>query len=185
MAWGQRLSRSARSEKARARKEKFTPSFERLESRDVPAVTVSLASGVLTITGSSGNDSIVLSQANGRVSISGVTSTYATTSINSVVINDGGGNDSVSLTGLKAQPWGKAVTVNSTGGDETVKLLDGRTCYFSGTNQQVATNSSGIVSLNGKSLDWFDLNVHDAALRQLLKTDYADRVLNRSEMLAV
>ena len=40
-------------------------------------------------------------------------------------------------------------------------------------------------TLNGKSLDWFDLNVHDAALRQLLKTDYGDRVLNRSDMLSV
>src|SRR5437868_13069020 len=97
MAWGQRLSRTARTEnKQRTRKTKFTPSLERLESRDVPTTAV-LSNGVLTITGTSGNDSIVLSQSNGRVQISGVTSTFATTSINSVVINDGAGSDSVSL----------------------------------------------------------------------------------------
>jgi hypothetical protein len=186
MAWGLRLSRSARSDKARPKKApRFKPGFEQLEARDVPTVTVSLASGVLTINGSTGNDSIVLSQSNGRVSISGITSTYASTSINSVVVNDGAANDSVTLNGLKAQPWSKAVTVNSSSGEETVKLLDGRTCYFSGTNQQLATNSSGVVSLNGKALDWFDLNVHDAALRQLLKTDFADKALNRNEMLGV
>ena len=34
MPWGQRLSRSARLDKARARTEKFTPSLEQLEARD-------------------------------------------------------------------------------------------------------------------------------------------------------
>lgn len=181
MAWFKRLSRTARTQKA-----KFTPSFEQLEMRDVPAVTIGLASGVLTIAGSSGNDSIVLKQSLGNVSVNGVTGSYAASSINSVVINDGGGNDTVSLVGLKAQPWSKAVTVNSSSGEETATLLDGRTAFFGGANQKLQISSAGGVLLNGKALDWFDLNVHDAALRQLLKTDYAaDHALSRAEMLAV
>src|SRR5260221_982413 len=126
MACAQRASRTARSRTAKTASQgtiKFTPSLERLETRDVPAVTVSLSAGVLTVNGTSGNDSIVLSQSNGRVSIGGVTNTYATSSINSVVVNTGGGNDTVSLSGLKTQPWGKPVTVNSSGDDAT-KLLD-------------------------------------------------------------
>src|SRR5262245_38896293 len=190
MAWFQRLSRSARSDKARsgktrARKATFTPGFEQLEARDVPAVSGSLAGGVLTITGSGGNDSIVLKQASSRVSITGVSATYATSGINSVVINDGAGNDTISLVGLKAQPWSKAITVNSSSGEETATLLNGKACYFGGANQKLAINASGVATLNGKALDWFDQNVHDAAQRQLLRTDFADKSLNRSDMLGV
>src|SRR5438067_13770387 len=166
MAWRYRLSRSARSEKARARKAKFTPSLERLESRDVPTTAV-LSGGVLTITGSGGNDSIVLKQSLGRVYISGVTSSYATTGISSVVINDGGGNDTISLNGLKAQPWSKPITVNSASGEESVKVLDGRTCYFNGASARLQISGSGANTINGRTADWFDYNIDDAALRQL------------------
>jgi hypothetical protein len=167
MAWFHRKARTARPQTARARATKFTPSLEQLEIRAVPAVSVSLAAGLLTVNGTSGNDSIVLRQSSGRVSISGVTNTFATTSINSVVINDGGGNDSVSLSGLKAQPWSKPITVNSSGGDESVKVLDGRTCYLNGSNARLQISGPGAVTLNGRSPDWFDYSVHDAALRQL------------------
>ena len=76
----------------------------------------SLAAGVLTINGTTGNDSIVLRQANGRVSIGGITATFASANVSSVVVNAGTGNDVVSLVGLKGQPWTKPVTVNSPGG---------------------------------------------------------------------
>jgi len=169
----------------RARSTRFTPLVERLEERAVPAVTVSLAAGVLTVTGTSANDSIVLKQASGRVSVTGVATTYAASSINSVVINDGAGNDTVSLVGLKAQPWSKPVKVNSSAGEESVTLLDGKAAYFGGTNQSLAINNTGSVTLNNKALDWFDQNVHDAALRQLLKTDFSDKIVNRAEILSV
>jgi hypothetical protein len=184
MAWFQRWGRTARTRKSRG-EARFTPSLEQLETRDVPAVTLSLAAGVLTVNGTTANDSIVMRQANGRVSVDGVTATYASTSVNSVVVNAGAGNDTISLAGLKAQPWTKPIAVNSAGGDDSVTLTDGRTAFMSGTNQVLAINSSGAAALNGKALSWFDLNVRDAALRQLLKTDFADNVVNRSEMLGV
>jgi calpain family cysteine protease len=171
---------------ARAPKQsRFVPGVEQLETRAVPAVTLSLAAGVLTVNGTTGNDSIVLRQANGRVSVDGVTTTYASTSVTSVVVNAGAGNDAVSLSGLKAQPWAKPITVKSAGGDDSVKMLDSRTAFIGGANQTLSIAASGLATLNGKALTWFDYNIHDTALRQLLKTDYADNSLNRADMLTV
>lgn len=185
MFFARKKRRPARTNySAIAKAARFLPSLERLETRDVPA-TASLAAGVLTVNGTTGNDSIVLRQANGRVSIGGITATFASTNVNSVVVNAGTGNDAVSLVGLKAQPWNKPVTVNSAGGNDTVKLLDGRTAYVSGLSQRVAASSTGAVTVNGRALDWFDTNIHDAALRQLLRTDAADGAVNRTEELGV
>ena len=67
MAWFRRTARTART-----RKTTFKPSFETLEIRAVPAVSVSLsAAGVLTVNGTTGNDSIVLHQSNGKVTVDG------------------------------------------------------------------------------------------------------------------
>jgi hypothetical protein len=181
MAVAQTWDRTARTRK----QNRFVPSLERLETRAVPALTVSLAAGVLTINGTTGNDSIVLHQTNGRVSIDSVAATYASTNVSSVVVNAGAGNDSVSLSGLKAQPWAKPVSVRSTSGSDSVKMLDGRTAYIGGSNQNLSIAANGTATLNGKALNWFDYNIHDTALRQLLKTDYTDSALNRGEMLAV
>jgi len=53
------------------RKTTFTPRLEQLETRAVPAVTLSLAAGVLTVNGTSANETIVLKQASGQVSVDG------------------------------------------------------------------------------------------------------------------
>jgi hypothetical protein len=174
------MARSAYS----ARTTRTALTFERLEDRSVPATAV-LSAGVLTVTGTAGNDTIVLQQANGRVSISGIAATFSSASIQKVVVNSGAGNDTVSLSGLKAQPWSKAITVNSSAGEDTFKILDGRNVYCSGANQSLSITAAGANTLNGKALDWFDFNIHDTALRQLLKTDFADKAVNRTEMLAV
>ena len=55
----------------------------------------------------------------------------------------GAGNDYVSLVGLKAQPWAKAVAVNSAAGSDSTVLLDGRRAYYSGTDQRLATTAAG------------------------------------------
>ena len=121
MAWGQRLSRSARSDKARskkarARKTTFTPGFEQLEARDVPAVSLSLsAAGVLSVNGTISNDSITVRESGGRISVSGVSRTYYAGNVNSLVVNAGKGNDTVNLYGLTSA-WTKAITVNSAAG---------------------------------------------------------------------
>jgi len=169
---------------ARGGATRFTPSVEQLETRDVPA-SASLVAGVLTVNGTTASDSIVLRQASGRVSISGISSTFAAANVKSVVVNAGAGNDSVSLVGLNAQPWTKPITVRSSAGSDSVRLLDGRTAYMGGVNKTLTTNSAGVVALNGNALTWFDFSIRDTALRQLLKTDFADQIVSRGEMLGV
>ncbi len=187
MAWRLRLSRSARSEKsrlkhARARTEKFTPSLEQLEARDVPAISLSLsAAGVLSVNGTTGSDSITLHQSGGRISVTGVTRTYYAGNVNSLVVNAGQGNDTVNLYGLTTA-WTKAITVNSAGGTDNIKLIDGHWAQLRGVNQSLRIPASGG---GGGGADWFNNNIHDAALRSLLETDYGTSGIDRNEMLAV
>jgi hypothetical protein len=147
------------------------------------AAAASLSSGVLTISGSSASDTIVLRQTSGRVAIDGVSKTFAATNIQSIVVNSGAGADKVFLSGLKAQPFNKPLTVRNSGGIDTLKLLDGRNAFLSG-NHTLNINASGTPTINGQALDWFDHAIRDAALKQLLRTEYADdNALDRQEML--
>ena len=168
----------------RAATTRFIPACERLESRELLAVSATLSAGVLTVKGTTVNESIVLRQANSRVSVDGLSKSFATSSIQSVIVNSGGGADTISLVGLKAQPWNKPISVRNGGGVDTVKLLDGKNCFLSGSNQNLNLTSSGAATLNGQALDWFDGAIRDAALKQILRNDYCDDgALNRNEML--
>lgn len=184
--------------KHRARAMRFRPSLEQLEPRAVPATTVSLAAGVLTVTGTSANDTITLKESGGKVAIAGISKTFATSKISSVVVRAGKGNDNVSLVGLKAS-WSKPITVSSAAGTDKIKVLDGSTVTLRGTNQRLtipsdddSTNGGGGNNGGGGSNgggtntgDWFDQYIHDAALRQLLRTEYSDSAIDRSEMISV
>jgi hypothetical protein len=168
----------------RARAARFVPQVERLEGREMLAATASLNAGVLNVNGSSASDTIILRQSGGRVKIDGLSKSFATSNIQSVVINSGGGADTVSLVGLKAQPWNKPITVRNSGGLDTVKLLTGQNCFLSGGNQTLNLSGSGMPTLNGQALDWFDYAIRDAALKDLLRSEYGDdSVLDRGEML--
>ena len=115
--------------------------------------------------------------------IEGMTRSFTAANVQSIVVNAKAGNDTVSLTGLKNQPWAKPVTVNTGGGNDTIKLLDARTAYVGTASRQLAIDAAGNVTLNGQPLTWMDYNIHDAALRQVLKTNYADNALGRGDML--
>jgi hypothetical protein len=171
---------------------RFRPNVERLETRDVPAVTLSLTAGVMTVNATSGNDTITVRQLNGRVSVDGNATSYAATAVNSLVVNSGAGNDSINLQGLTTA-WTKQVTVKSAAGTDSVRLTNGALRTLSGTNATLtipAANSQPSGGGGGgggtTTTDWFDANVHDAALKTLLKSDYnTDHVLDRSDMLGV
>jgi hypothetical protein len=157
--------------------------------RAVPAASVSLAAGVLTVSGTSGSDSIVLRQSAGKVTVGGVSKAFNVSSIDSVLVKAGKGNDNVSLTGLRAT-WTKQITVPSAGGTDNVKLLDGRTTQLRGLNARLTIPASGAsdggsVDSGGTSADWFDQNIQDAALRELLRNEYADGGIDRNEMVGV
>ncbi|HEY2413347.1 MAG TPA: C2 family cysteine protease [Pirellulaceae bacterium] len=170
---------------------RFTPGVEQLETRAVPA-SLSLSAGVMTINGTSNSDYIVVRQLNGRVSVDGNATSYAATAVNALVVNSGAGNDTVNLQNLTTA-WTKQITVRSASGTDSVRLTNGTLRTLSGANASltipavVPTPRSG-ASSGGSSTttDWFDANVHDAALKALLKTDYnTDHVLDRNDMLAV
>ena len=80
----------------RAATTRFIPACERLESRELLAVSATLSAGVLTVKGTTVNESIVLRQANSRVSVDGLSKSFATSSIQSLIVNSGGrGHDFV------------------------------------------------------------------------------------------
>ena len=100
---------------------------EMLEIRQVPTAAV-LQAGVLTITGSDQADNIVVSKSGANLRVSGVTTTFTASSVKSIVVNAGGGNDTVDLS---------AVTVS--------------TQVFGGAGNDVLIGGSGKDSLNGEA----------------------------------
>jgi len=190
MAWFRPKARAARqstgSTKGRDRMQ-FRPSLEQLETRAVPAVTVSLSAGLLTVNGSTGNDSIFVRESVGKVTVSGWTKSYSVGSVTSIRVNANKGNDLVSLVGLKAT-WDKPITVTSAAGTDTVRLLDGTTRQLKGTNQRLTipaggSSGGGGSTGGGGTGDWFDTNIQDAALRNYLRNEYADSGIDRNEIV--
>ncbi len=183
-------SATKRRKPANKRNARFIPGVEQLEIRAVPAATLSLsAAGVLTVNGTAAKDSIVFTQANGRVSVGGVSKTFSADAVKSITVKTGAGNDSVSLTGLTTQ-WNKPITIKNSAGNDSIKLLDGRLTSLNGKNTSLSIPASSTtpettVPSNDGSGDWFDQNIQDAALRQLLRTSYGDQVLSRTDVLAV
>ena len=158
--------------------------LETLEDRRVMAtgITASLSGGVLNITGTVGNDLISLYQVKDQISVGGLTSVYAAKDVQSIVINGKSGDDFISLAGMGT--IAKSVTILENGGNDTVRDAAGNDLFFSGGPHTVSVDAKG-VKLDGAAPTWFDRNIHDAALRQLLKTDFADQTLDRKEMLGV
>ena len=74
-------------------------SFEGLEPRQVLAggLTATLANGVLAITGTEQADTIVVRQIDNRLSIDGLSGSYAVNQVNRIAVNALGGDDVVNL----------------------------------------------------------------------------------------
>jgi hypothetical protein len=177
---------------------------EQLEGRScLAAMTASLSSqGSLQIQGTTANDNISLSVISGQVSISGVATKFAATQVKSIVAYTGGGNDAVNFAALTTAWKVPVAVVNSSGVDQIItpshsslSLAVGtfiqsstgtQTLIQSGTSTQTVTQPTTTTqTVAPKPPDWFDSNIRDAALRALLKSDYADSKLSRAEMLAV
>jgi hypothetical protein len=163
--------------------------LERLEGRSCLAASViaSLTSqGVLQIEGTTKNDNIVVTLASNKVSVAGVATKFAAAQVTSISINTIGGNDVVNLSGL-GKNWSTPITVyNSAGSDQVIRTNKARATYSAGTFSVGASSSGGSGGTTGATTtNWFDANIKDTALRALLKTDFADNKLNRTEMIAV
>jgi hypothetical protein len=166
----------------------FTLCAERLEDRALMTAGLSAAltsSGVLSIVGTSGNDTIAIHSSGSQLSIDGVKGTFNAALVKSVDIDGRGGNDAINLSianGNKA--LAVPVTIHGESGTDAVSAPGGATWWLSGVGNTLVV-ASGSAKLDGFALSWFDGTIHDAALRTLLKQYFADDVLSRADMLAI
>jgi hypothetical protein len=70
-----------------------------LEGRDMPAVTAVLSGGILTVTGTNGNDTIPVIQSGATITAAG--KSFATANVTSIVVNGLDGDDRITITSTK------------------------------------------------------------------------------------
>jgi hypothetical protein len=169
----------------RAHSAKRSLQLETLEGRHaMAAITASLAgNGTFTVQGTAGNDQIQISLVSNKISVSGVKGTFDATKIKAITINTLAGNDTVSFKGFTTVkvPWNKPITINNSAGNDQIGTIEGLNVALP-TGKYTRSNN-GAQAVNGQSIDWFDNNIRDAALRSLLKSDFTDSMLDRREML--
>src|SRR4051812_48066202 len=95
------------------------PSFEVCEDRLLLAsgVTASLVGSSLRVRGTDQADRITISQENGVIRISGVSKTFAASSVRSIVVNAGAGNDRVRVD-TSHQTIRARITLNGDSGND-------------------------------------------------------------------
>lgn len=171
--------------------------FESLERREVmaAAVTASFNAGVLTVTGTAGNDQINFLQTSNRISVAGIAGSWAAGDVKSIVVNSLAGDDVVSLNSIANggnQALAEDFTVNAGAGSERVKLADGRYVLFS--NQSFRLTTAGVATVNGQAIpvpappkpaNWFEANVRDAALKSLGASLFNDGIIDRHDAIAL
>jgi hypothetical protein len=168
----------------------------------VDVLQASFSNGVLTVTGTNGNDDLRFLQSNGWFGLQGgVIGWFQASAVNSVVVNLRGGNDYVTLESLVnggTQALTSTFTINSGAGNETVHLANGHDVAMNGAGHQLVASASGLVTLDGQVIygdpdppppppptNWFDSNVVDAALRTLGHNLYTDGLIDRSDLIAL
>jgi len=103
------------------------PELHRLEDRTVPAGSVKLSAGLLTITGTTGNDSVLIQQVAGAkssgdqiaVTLNGQTSTFKVSLMNQITANLLAGNDAITLD-ESVRPIAPPSNFDSAGGTDSL-----------------------------------------------------------------
>jgi hypothetical protein len=117
---------------------------------------ITWANGVLTVTGTNGNDTInVLKAWNGYLAIQGVSGGWPASGVSSIVINLQEGTDNVSLDSLAnggSFELGVAVTVNSGIGNKQVTLPSGQPVGMAGYGHQLSVAANGSAMYDGVPL---------------------------------
>ncbi len=114
-------------------------------------------SGVLTIADTSASDRIVFHQSAGQISIDGISGSWTTTKVKSVVVSLSDGNDFISLDSLAnggTQTFKKKTTVNSGLGNEHVTVVSGHDVIFSGLSHVLVVATDGSATLDGAAVVW-------------------------------
>jgi hypothetical protein len=185
-----------------------------LERRDVMSASAVLsAQGVLTITGSTGAETVSLVRTGATVTVQGVPSgnSWGASLVKSVVIDLKGGGDTITIDSLKAGgnvQLGVPITIRSGAGSQLIHVWDSHDLTINGSGHTFVAAAGGSVSLDGgtphwdqpapvpppppppppappANTNWFDTHVTDAALRSLGHSLYGDGQINRSDMIAL
>jgi hypothetical protein len=112
---------------------------------------------VLNVVGTSADDHLQFRQTGKDISVSGISGSWSSSKVKSIVINLGDGNDFVSFNsfangGTKALK--EAITVVSGAGSEHVQLANSHDVYFNGPGNLLAVKSNGNATLNGAALNF-------------------------------
>jgi hypothetical protein len=118
-------------------------SAEVLEIRQVPTAAV-LQAGILTITGSDQADNIVVTKTGTNLVVSGVRTTFAVSKVKSVVVNAGGGDDTVDLTALTVK-----AKVSGGAGNDSLIGGSGNDTLMGEAGNDTLTGNAGNDSLDG------------------------------------
>lgn len=135
---------------ARRYVKRTTPlTVEPLEVRDCPA-TVSFVNGVLTVTGTSGNDTITVSQGAGTIVAEG--RAFKAAAVKTVVVSGGAGNDTIiDNSGRGAFLYGGTGndTIYGNGGDDKIYGGAGNDTLYGGDGNDVVWGGGGQDAVNG------------------------------------
>ncbi len=162
-----------------------------------------LNSGVLKVFGTNVQDFINIQQSGGNISLLGLPGYWAATSVNSITVDAGGGNDVINVWSESTgggQALAENITIVPSAGSDLVHLKGAHDVTLASTDT-LAVAIDGSVKLNGTTLNfntpapptppappttnWFDTHVTDAALRSLGHSLYTDGLIDRNDMIAL
>jgi hypothetical protein len=135
--------------------------MENLERREVMTAGLTAvlnSAGVLTVTGTGGDDEINFRQSGGLISIEDVAQSFKATKVKSIVVDLGAGNDLVSLNSFGnggSQSLAEKVTVRSGAGNESVELMNGQLVNFAGAGHSLVVQPTGTATLDNQ---WVNLS---------------------------
>src|SRR4051794_20265423 len=124
--------------------------FESLESRRL--LSVSLSSGVLTLTGTSGNDVIELQKradkGHVKVELNGSERRFALSGVSKIVVNGLGGSDFIEFSGRDGGLSIRSL-INAGGGNDTVEAGNGNDTILGGAGRDTLEGHGGNDSISG------------------------------------
>jgi Ca2+-binding RTX toxin-like protein len=128
------------------------PTLECLGERSITSVSAALdpASGVLAVTGTDNLDFIIMSQADARISVSGVDGWFDAAQVKVVFVQAKGGNDLVMLAGASGtQPVRCPAIIDAGSGDDSVSGGDGTTGVLGGDGNDTVYAGDGSNLIRG------------------------------------
>lgn len=149
------------------------------------AVSAALFDGVLSITGTSGDDLVTVERVGSRLLVPQTGSNFDAGKVRRIEIDLGDGNDSVRIKvrGRPVGAFGKDTQIAAGDGNNVFTGPNGQRLFFGGADSLLTVGKRGSVLIDGGKPDWFNRNVSDTSLRELTRAESVDNTLSRNDML--